>query len=74
MAGGQRVLDTQARSYTDQQWDHLLNSGDALLYEIETLLDQAGHSLSPLRTAVRCAWLTITGVCVCVYVCCSWPT
>lgn len=71
MAGGQRVLDTQARSYTDQQWDHLLNSGDALLYEIETLLDQAGHSLSPLRTAVRCAsadhyW--------CVCVCCSWPT
>jgi hypothetical protein len=53
MAGGQRVLDTQARSYTDQQWDHLLNSGDALLNEIETLLDQAGHALSPLRTVRR---------------------
>jgi len=43
MAGGQRVLDMQARSYTDQQWDDLLNSGDALLSEIETLLDQLAN-------------------------------
>jgi hypothetical protein len=40
MAGCQRALDTHARSYNDQQWDNLLNSGDALLNEIEDLLDQ----------------------------------
>jgi hypothetical protein len=41
------MLDTQARSGSDQQWDDLLLAGDSLLDEIQGLLDQV-----PLSTNI----------------------
>jgi len=53
MVDGQHLLETQAKSCTDQQWEDLQSKGDFLLEELEQLLDQVGAFFSPVSVQLE---------------------